>query len=121
MKIKTQERHRSLLPLLFVGAALTALTLILPKYLGAIEWISMIPIFLAVYRLDEREEIRGGRAYAYGFFTVYVYYVFLWHWIARMYPLSFLDISPAVSLFIIAAACLGNYFYLLKGEKNKVI
>ena len=39
---------------LALGAALTALTLIFPQ-VGMLEWVTMIPIALALYRLTDRK------------------------------------------------------------------
>ena len=101
------KKQRHILPTLVSGAVLTALTLLFPQYLGVLEWLTMIPIFIGVYCLSERREITPRRAYFYGFATVYAYYFLLWHWIVRMYPMEFLGISPIVSIAIIAAAWFG--------------
>ena len=59
---------------LALGAALTALTLIFPQ-VGMLEWVTMIPIALALYRLTDRG-VSLWKAYRYGFFTVFVFYSF---------------------------------------------
>jgi hypothetical protein len=47
MKDKNARRQ---LPLLLLGAVLTALTLIYPV-IGILEWVTMIPILIGAYRL----------------------------------------------------------------------
>ena len=66
------------LSLLLSGAIFTALILVFP-ILGILQWISMIPIFMGIYLLFENTEIKGKRAYLYGFLTVYAYYFILYH------------------------------------------
>ena len=95
-------------PLLWVlvGALLTALTLVFP-ILGALQWLSMIPIFLGLFRLCEDPAFRARRAYGYGFLTVYVYYLVLYHWFCDLYPLDFAGLDAFSSAVVVAVACLG--------------
>jgi len=92
--------------LLFIGAVLTALTLIFP-IIGFLQWFTMIPILIGVYRLFDREKTSLWKAYRYGFFTVYVYYVVIYHWFVRLYPLDFVGLDHASSVVVILAGCLG--------------
>ncbi len=91
---------------LLSGAALTALTLIFP-WLGILEWVTMIPICIGLYRLCERENFTAIRAYGYGFLTVYVYYCFLYHWFVSLYPLDFAGLDNTASMVVVVAGWLG--------------
>ncbi len=91
---------------LLLGAALTGLTLVFPM-LGFLEWITMIPLFIGVYRLSEDSEIKLRRAYFYGFLTVFTYYFVVYHWFTYLYPLDFVGMDPASSLVVILAGWIG--------------
>lgn len=108
--VSDRIRSLPLLLLLALGAILTALTLMQPQWLGCFEWLTLIPIFLAVYRMSEDGQLSLKRAYFYGFITVYLYCFLLYHWVVRMYPMNFLGITPGASIAIIAVAWLGLPF-----------
>lgn len=97
--------QKPLLWLLF-GAIATAFVLVFP-ILGVLQWITMIPIFLAIYKLGEDSRFRGKRAYFYGFFTVYAYYFILYHWFISLYPLDFVGLEIPAAIGVIAFAWLG--------------
>lgn len=94
------------LPLLLSGSVITALILVFPV-LGILQWISMIPIFLGAYLLLEKPMLKKGRAYLYGFLTVYVYYFVLYHWFVSLYPLDFVGLEKGAAAFVVAIAWLG--------------
>ncbi|MBR3894697.1 MAG: apolipoprotein N-acyltransferase [Clostridia bacterium] len=94
------------LPLMLIGAVLTALTLVFPA-IGLLEWVTMIPLFVGVYRLAERADCTLRRAYGYGFLTVYVFYFVIYHWFLRLYPLDFVGMDNASSAIVIAAGWFG--------------
>ena len=91
---------------LLAGAALTALTLILP-WIGLFEWVTMIPLCIGLYRLCERDNFSLRRAYGYGFLTVYVFYFFLYHWFVSLYPLDFAGLDNTSSAIVVMAGWLG--------------
>lgn len=91
--------------MLALGAGLTALTLIFPQ-IGMLEWFSMIPMAMALYRLTDRE-ISLWRAYRYGFFTIFVFYFILYHWFVYLYPLDFVGLGNAASVAVVFAGWLG--------------
>lgn len=93
-------------PYLFAGAALTALTLIFPV-LGWAEWLTMIPLFIGAYRLCGHTGIRLRTVYLFGFLTVLIYYLFIYHWFVRLYPLDFVGMSNGASIAVILAGWLG--------------
>lgn len=90
---------------LALGAALTALTLIFPQ-VGMLEWVTMIPIALALYRLTDRG-VSLWKAYRYGFFTVFVFYFILYHWFVYLYPLDFVGLGNGASVAVVLAGWIG--------------
>ena len=92
--------------LTLAGSVITALILVFPV-LGILQWISMIPIFLGAYLLLEKPIPKRGRAYLYGFLTVYVYYFVLYHWFVSLYPLDFVGLEKGAAAFVVAIAWLG--------------
>lgn len=97
---------REQLPWLIVGAMLTALTLVLPA-LGFLEWISLIPTLIGLYRLCESETCTPKRAYFYGFLTVYAFYFVIYHWIVNLYPLDFIGMDRFSAAAVVVVAWLG--------------
>ena len=94
-----------LVPLL-VGAILSALPLIFPQ-LGVLQWVLMIPMIAGVFALCRKPDCRLRTAYGYGFLTVYVFYVLMYHWFVNLYPLDFVGMDNASSAVVIAAGVLG--------------
>ncbi len=94
------------LPVMLLGALLTGFTLVFPV-LGFLEWFTMIPIFLGVFSLAERENVKLRRYYLFGFLTVFVYYVVNYHWFCALYPLDFAGLDPLAALVVIAAGWFG--------------
>lgn len=98
-------RRRELLFLL-LGAALTAITLILPE-IGLFEWVTLLPLLIGLWRLCEREDFLLRHAYFYGFLTTYVFYFFIYHWFINLYPLDFVGLSRPAAAVVVAAGWLG--------------
>ena len=94
------------LGMLTLGAVLTGLTLVFPV-LGFLEWISMIPLILAVYRLLSDGTFGLLRAYRYGFWTVFAYYIVIYHWFLDLYPLDFVGLDNASSVAVVVAGWVG--------------
>ncbi len=92
--------------LAMVGAVLTAFTLVFPV-LGALEWFSMIPLFLAVFWMCEDPAFTGGRAYRYSFLMIFSYYFVLYHWFVNLYPLDFAGLDNTASIAVVAVAWIG--------------
>ncbi len=97
---------RKQIPLLILGAVLTAVTLIFPQ-VGILEWVTLIPIVIALLRLCEDPSFTLKRAYLYGFLTVYVFYFVIYHWVLYLYPLDFVGMDHASSAVVVAVAWLG--------------
>ena len=77
---KASPANRHDLLLMILGAIFTALTLVYPSF-GILEWLTMIPLLVGAYRLCASGECTLRRAYFYGFFTVYLFYFVIFHWI----------------------------------------
>ena len=97
---------RNQLPWLIVGAVLTALTLVFPV-LGFLEWFSLIPLYIGLYRLCECDEFTFKKAYGYGFLTVYAFYFVIYHWIINLYPLDFIGMDNLSSAAVVAVGWFG--------------
>ncbi len=101
-----RKRCRRQLPYLLGGAILTALTLIFPQ-VGILEWLTMVPLLIGVYRLCEDPACSLKQAYGYGFLTLYVFYFIIYHWIVYLYPLDFIEMDRFSSGVVTAVAWLG--------------
>lgn len=101
----TKQEKRKTRGWFALGAALTALTLIVPQ-IGFLEWFTLIPVAVALFRLTD-----GGlslrKAYGYGFLTVFVFYFVLYHWFVYLYPLDFVGLGNAASVAVVIAGWLG--------------
>ena len=104
--MKQYNSCRRALPLLLIGAVLTALTLIYPQF-GLLEWLTVIPLCAGAYRLCSDDSCTLRRAYGYGFLTVYAFYFVIYHWFVHLYPLDFVDLNNEASAVVIAAGWLG--------------
>ena len=101
-------RHK--IPLCLIsGGILTALPLIFPS-LGFLQWVSLIPMALALMWLAEGEKARLGRAYGMGMLFFMCYYAVTFHWFYYMYPLDFAGVSNGISLIIVSLGCFGISF-----------
>ena len=96
----------TVLPFLLFSALLTGLILIFP-ILGFLQWISMIPLFIGVFRMGEREKIGLFKSYLYGFLTVFAYYFVIYHWFTCLYPMDFAGFDPASAVVVIIAGWVG--------------
>ncbi len=91
---------------MLTGALLTGLTLVFPS-LGFLEWFTMIPLLIGVFRLCEDEGVRLRKIYLCGFLTVFAYYFMVYHWFCALYPLDFAGLDPIAALVVIAAGWIG--------------
>ena len=98
--------QKSSLPFLLVGALLTGLTLVFP-YVGFLEWLTMIPLFIGAYRLCESTEYTLKRTYFYGFLTVFAFYFVNYHWFLYLHPLDSVGIDRFSSAVIVTAGWVG--------------
>ena len=93
---------------LAVGAVLSALTVCFPV-LGALEWVSLIPMMLVLYHLAE-EGISYKKAYFGGLFFFELFLAVGYHWFFYMYPLEFLGVSKFAALIVVLLGCFGLAF-----------
>ena len=91
---------------LLIGAILSALPLIFPQ-LGVLQWVLMIPMIAGAFALCRKPDCSLHTAYGYGFLTVYVFYVLMYHWFVNLYSLDFVGMDNASSAVVIAAGVLG--------------
>ena len=98
-------KHRHLWAMI-CGGSLTGLTVIFPQ-IGLAEWVTLIPMLYAFYRLCEGTAISGKRAYCYGFFAVFSYNLVIYHWFLKMHPMDFVGLTNEESLFVVILGWLG--------------
>ena len=101
----TLKRHRNLF-LMLLGMAGAALPVLFPS-LGILQWVSLIPFFVGLFRFFEEDGNRYRRAYLYGFLTLYFYNFILYHWFLNLYPLDFAGLDKVSAAVVIAAGWLG--------------
>jgi apolipoprotein N-acyltransferase len=101
-----EKLQKSSLPFLLLGALLTGLTLVFP-YVGFLEWVTMIPLFIGVYRLCEDSKYTFKRTYFYGFLTIFVFYFVNYHWFLYLHPLDSVGIDRFSSAVIVTAGWVG--------------
>ena len=94
------------LPIMLIGVALTALTLIFPK-IGFLEWMTLIPFFVGTFAYCANQTKSLWRTYWAGFLTIFVYYFIIYHWFLSLYPLDFIGMDNAPSAVVVAAGWIG--------------
>lgn len=100
-----QKTYRPFL-FLYGGSFLTALTVVFPQF-GRLQWVTMLPMLMAVLFLNGREDFTAKKSYWLGFFTVYLYYFVIYHWFVKLYPMDFVGLSAGGSVAVILAGWLG--------------
>lgn len=104
--LELQKRWLSFV-LLAVSAFLTGLTLVLPA-IGLIEWLTLVPACLFLFRFASDETVRFRTLYRFGFFFFYCYYLTTFHWFLNLYPLDFVDgMTKGGALVVVCAAWFG--------------
>lgn len=91
--------------LLAISAVLTAATLIWPV-LGALEWVSMVPLGLVLLR-RAADGTGARRLWWLGMCFCYPYYVLVYHWFFYLYPLEFTGMSQGAAVAVVIVACFG--------------
>ncbi len=98
---------RKYIPLLLpASGALTALCIVFPA-LGFLEWLSLVPAFYAMYVLASDPTVRLRRLYLYGLAFHSPFYLVTWHWLFRLYPMSFLGVEPSEAVGLLLLCWLG--------------
>ena len=70
------KQKKTRFALLALSAVLTGLTLVFPV-LGFLEWVTLIPACLFLFRFASDETVRLRRLYGYGCFFFYFYSLFV--------------------------------------------
>ena len=86
-----------------VSGVLTGLTLVFPQ-IGLIEWISLVPMALCLWRMADVGGLRLRALYGWGVLFFWSFGLAVFHWFVDMYPLDFvpgLDTAGAVSVVLL--------------------
>ncbi len=101
------KQKKTRFALLALSAVLTGLTLVFPV-LGFLEWVTLIPACLFLFRFASDETVRLRRLYGYGCFFFYFYSLTVFHWFLNLYPLEFIDgMTKGGALAVVLVAWLG--------------
>ena len=93
--------------LLAVSAFLTGLTLVFPA-VGFLEWLTLVPVCLFLFRFASDEGVRLRTLYRWGCLFFYCYYLTTFHWFLNLYPLDFVDgMTKGGALAVVLVAWLG--------------
>ena len=101
------KNRKICLLLLAASAVLTGLTLVIPA-LGFLEWLTLVPACLFLFRFASDESVRLRTLYRFGFFFFYCYYLTTFHWFLNLYPLDFVDgMTKGGAIVVVIAAWFG--------------
>ena len=98
------KKRRELM--IVISGFLTSLTLIASD-LGFIEWLSLIPVAIALVLYAEDREIGYKKIYGKGVLFFMCYYLVVYHWFLYMYPLEFAGVSKWAAAVVVLFAWLG--------------
>ncbi len=93
--------------LLAVSAVFTGLSVTFSKYFGTLEWISLVPMVIALKFLCDTEKLKFRRAYLFGLFYFEIFYAVCFHWFISLYPLDFTGLNNFYSVLVIIVAWFG--------------
>lgn len=82
----------------FLSGLLTALPFLFPK-LYLLSWISLAPLF--VIAAKKKSAYRHGLVFGMGF------YILLYYWFVKLYPMEFMGLNEAQSILVIATCWIG--------------
>ena len=82
----------------FLSGLLTALPFLFPK-LYVLSWISLAPLF--VIAAKKKSAYRHGLVFGMGF------YILLYYWFVKLYPMEFMGLNEAQSILVIATCWIG--------------
>lgn len=101
-------RRLPAVPLLILSACLTAATLIWPV-IGALEWISMVPMGLVLLQKATVGHVRrrGLRLWGCGLCYFVPFFCTVYHWFFALYPLDFTGMQPVEAAVVVTLACFG--------------
>lgn len=98
--------HTPRILLLPLSSLLMGLCLLLPQ-IGMLQWLALLPALYYLFGNEEREPMRMRRAYGLGFLYFGVFYLVVWHWFVRLYPMEFAGISKGEAIVLIAICWIG--------------
>ncbi len=93
--------------MLILSAVCTGLSVAFSKYLGFIEWVSMIPMITVLFCIWERKDRRLRNIYALGLLYFECFYAVCFHWFFYLHPLDFTGITGPASVATVTVACFG--------------
>ena len=92
--------------MLILSGAVSALPLIVTE-LGFVQWISLIPAAIILFRYAKDTSIKLKKVYLGGLIFFEGYFLVVFHWFISMYPLEFTGISRPAAVFIVLLAWIG--------------
>ena len=101
------SRKLKILLLLASGGLVTGISVTFSKYFGPLEWVSLIPVVIAMRMLCEYEGLKLRHAYLYGLFYFEIFYSVCFHWFTALYPLDFTGLNNFYSVLVIIVAWFG--------------
>ena len=103
----TKSKRKIRLYFLASGALLCGLCLVTQK-LDLLEWLSLVPMAIALYDISNDEKLRKRDIYGYGFFFYFCFYAVNFHWFAELYPLDFIyGMTKLSAAFVVVLGCFG--------------
>ncbi len=105
MRLTEKKGFRFLL--LGASGLLTGLTLVFPT-IGLLEWLTLIPAGIFLLEVSADPSVKLRRLYGYGLFFFYCYYLTIFHWFVKLYPLNFIDgMTKGAAMTVVLVAWLG--------------
>ncbi len=92
--------------LLFLGGALTGLTLIFNE-VGLFEWLMLVPAAYVLVDLARRQDTKLKCSYGYGFVFFMSFYLVIYHWFIYLYPLEFTGMSRISAAIVVLTGSVG--------------
>lgn len=103
----SMSRKLKIFLLLISGGIITGLSVTFSKYFGPLEWVSLIPVVIAVRMLCDGEGTKLRHAYLFGLFYFEIFYATCFHWFTSLYPLDFTGLNNFYSVLVIFVAWFG--------------
>ena len=92
---------------LTVSAVITGISVTFSEYLGFLEWISLIPLIIALRLISEGKKTKFRHAYLFGLYYFEIFYAVCFHWFISLYPLDFTGLNNFYSVLVIIVAWFG--------------
>lgn len=88
--MRIADRKYKIFLLLGLSGILTGLTLVFPQ-IGFLEWVSLVPMALALFAIADDERVKLRHIYLYGLYFFGIFYVVCFHWFVNLYPFEFIN------------------------------